>query len=186
MSGQEVEQRLATYLGQTQTLKAMMVAGCYWGEEEHHRLCGKAMRRLSHVGMLPGGRYVDTHYLQLYPALLTLYSGSIAALGADRYDTLASLLLQEAWPDPEYKVSLPMAMHLNPARVLSKELATSLFGGQKPWPPTSDYLRWKSGIREATREVWRDDDNFDELFDWFEFFLGLVTWDLSENLEGRP
>jgi hypothetical protein len=186
MSGQEVKQRLANYLGQTQTLMAMIVAGCYWGEQEHHRLWGKAMRRLSHFGMLHGGRYVDTHYLQLYPALLTLYAGSIAALGADRYDTLASLLLQEAWPDPEYKVSLPMAMQLYPRRILSKELATLALGGQKGWTPTSDYLRGESGIREATREVWRDDDNFDDLFDWFEFFLGLVNWDLSEKLGYGP
>jgi hypothetical protein len=186
MSGQEVEQRLANHLGQTQTLMAMMVAGCYWGEKQHLRLWGKAMRRLSHFGMLTGGHYVDTHYLQLYPALLTLYSGSIAALGADRYDTLASLLLQEAWPDPEHKVSLLMAMHLNPTRVLSKKLATSLFGSQNLRTPTSDYLRSKSGIREATRGVWRDDDSFDDLFDWFEFFLGLVNWDLHEKSGGSP
>jgi hypothetical protein len=186
MSPQDLEQRLAFYQTQTRTLMAMMVAGCYWGQEQHHRLWGRAMRRLSHFQMQPGGRWLETHNLQLYPTLLAIYCGGIAALAAERYDTLAAVLLQESWPDPEFKVSLPMAMHAVPGRSLPHDLAKSIPGFKSRLAPASDYLSQESGIREATREVWMDEGNFVEQFDWFDFFLGLVNWDLSEKKWGTP
>jgi hypothetical protein len=97
-----------------------------------------------------------------------------------------SLLLQESWPDPEHKVSLPMAMHAIPGRSLPHDLAKSIPGFESRLTLASDYLCQKSGIREATREVWVDDGNFVEQFDWFEFFLGLVNWDLSDREWGKP
>jgi hypothetical protein len=186
ISPQDLEQRLTFYQTQTQTLMAMMVAGCYWGEEQHHRLWGRPMRRLSHFQMQPGGRWLETHNLQLYPTLLAIYCGGIAALAAERYDTLAAMLLQESWPDPEHKVSLPMAMHAIPGRSLPHDLAKSIPGFENRITPASDYLGQRSGLREATREVWIDDGNFVEQFDWFEFFLGLVNWDLSDSQWGAP
>jgi hypothetical protein len=186
MSAAELEQRLAFYQTQTQTLMAMMAAGCYWGEVLHHRIWGRALRRLSHFEMQPGGRWLDTHNLQLYPTLLAIYSGGIAALGAERYDTLAAMLLQESWPDPQFKVSTPMAMHAIPGRSLTHDLAKLIPSSSRSITPVSDYLRDKSGIRDATQEVWIDDDNFDDLFDWFEYFLGMVNWDLSDTVWKSP
>jgi hypothetical protein len=183
---EELEQRLRFYQTQSQSLMAMMVAGCYWGEEQHHRLWGRALRRLSHFQMQPGGRWIDAHYLQLYPTLLAIYSGGIAALGGERYDTLAALLLQESWPDPEFKQSLPMAVHAVPGRSLPSDLARLKPAYKNSITPVSNYLRNESGIREATREVWMDDDNFDDLFDWFEFFLGMVVWHLTEKYWQSP
>lgn len=186
ISPQELEQRLSFYEAQSQTIMAMMVAGCYWGEGKHQRLWGQALRRLSHFRMQPGGRWIDAHNLQLYPTLLPIYAGGIAAVSAESYNTLAALLLQEAWPSPEDGVSLPLVMHASPGRSLTHDLAKSIPGFESKRTPVSDYLRSKAGIREATREVWVDDDNFDDQFDWFEFFLGMVNWDLGERIYGKP
>jgi hypothetical protein len=186
MAGPELERRLAFYQGQAQTLMAMMVAGCYWGEEHHHRLWGRAIQRVSRFASLPGARYDEATYLRLYPALLALYAGGMASVAADRYDTLAALLLQDGWPDPRFTGSLPMAVHLSPTRPLSGELVKKVTGYANRSTPTSDYLFWGSGLLEATRNIRWDDADYRSLFDWFEFFLGLVTWDLTAKMWSAP
>jgi hypothetical protein len=181
----ELEKRLHTFESETRTLMSIMATGCYWGESHHQRFWGQTLRRVSHFQMLPGGRWDPSHYILLYPGLLALYAGGIAALAAERYDTLAALMLHQSWPHPVDKLSTPVLLHVVPERSLTRDLLQRLPQYSSRILAVSEHLKNASGVREATQEAWQDDDNFDDLFDWFEFLLGMVNRDKGHEIFGH-
>lgn len=184
MSTADLQEKLAFYQVESQTLMSMIATGCYWGESDHHRIWSKALRRLSHFNSLPGHRYDSIYYLQLLPSLFAMYAGGMASIAASDFDTLAALLLHESWPDPQTGSSVPLALHIIPNRVLDSALLKQIQDFDT-WTPVSTCLGASAILRSATQDAWIDDDNFDDLFDWFEFFLGVVVLDLGMNVLDR-
>jgi hypothetical protein len=186
ISGEELASRLAFYESQARSLMAVAVAGCYWGEERHHRLWRRAMKRISRLDIPMGGNYEHALFLRLYPAILVLYAGGIAAIAADRYDTLAALLLQEGWPERDTQEYKPLVVYLNPEDILDKQIMKTMPAMATSRTPASDYLCLHSGLRQATHDAWFAEENYEAQFDWFEFFAALVNWDLTDRMGDDP
>ena len=67
-----------------------MVTGCYWDESQHENLWARSLEMLATI---PGEENGTTRpHFGLYPALLLLYAGGLAAVTAERYGTLSALL----------------------------------------------------------------------------------------------
>src|SRR5919107_6295777 len=68
----------------------MMVTGCYWDESQHENLWARSLEMLATI---PGEENGTTRpHFGLYPALLLLYAGGLAAVAGERYGTFSALL----------------------------------------------------------------------------------------------
>lgn len=157
----------------------MTVAGCYWGEKSHEYLWIDALERIANTNEpKPGVSYLPRwKNLSLYPALLILYAGGIAAIASGRYDTLASLLIQPQVRELER--SEPPAFALYTWVVMDKEVAEKLLGRGKRHTPLSDYLY--ETLREPLRDFLPQEERYTKCFDRFEYLLALVCSDLYEK-----
>ncbi len=171
--------RVQNYESFIEILVAMMFAGCYWGERSHEYLWIDTLERVASVHEPKMGVSCPTIWrkLSLYPALVLLYAGGIAALASGRYDTFADLLIQPQVKELER--SKPPALALYAWSVMDKEVAEELLGRGKRHTPLSDYLHEK--LREPLLDFLPQEDRYTRCFDRFEYLLALVHGDLYEK-----
>jgi hypothetical protein len=169
---EELIDRVRRYESVTETLQALMVHGCFWGEEEHQYLWIETLQRVANVSERWGG-LTAWKELTLYPALLLLYSGGIAAIAAGRYDTLRSLLFEPSIRD--IRGERPPITALHTENVMGKHVQKRLPETGKHYVPLSDYLF--ETLREPLREVLPDDSDYERCFDLFEYLSCLLYVD---------
>jgi len=170
-SENEVIRRIDKYNSLCETLVAIMAAGCYYGESDVGTLWFSALQRIANANERLGGvSYLLD--LQKYPALLLLYAGGIAAVAAERYDTLSTLLTRtKVLENDEYKLITSIVY---PERIISKELMNKAKYGNN-LTPVSDHLF--EVLREALRRYVPIDKNYERVFDTFEYLFALVYAD---------
>jgi hypothetical protein len=157
------------------TLLQLVVHGCYWGEKQHEDLWTKSIERLANVE--PGGEAYDAWTVMCrYPAMLLMYGGGIAAISASRYETVMGLLTRTRM-HKEGK-DRPAALRLNPHYVIQKQTGWLLPGLDKHHTPLSDRVR--DLLLPKLKEFIPRKDEYDRLFDRFEYILALV---ISDHLE---
>ena len=171
-SAEELIGRVRRYESVTEILQALMVHGCFWGEEKHQYLWIQTLQRVANVSER-GGCLTAWLDLKLYPALLLLYSGGIAAIAAGRYDTLRSLLFEPSIRD--IRDERPPITALHTENVMTKPVQKRLPGKEKHYEPFSDYLFETQ--RESLREVLPDDSDYERCFDLFEYVFCLLYVD---------
>ena len=177
-----VVERLGQYTALTQTVAKLVAHGCYWGDPVYHSLWRRNLERLARQPM-PNGYSVWIE-LSLFPALLSLYAGGIAAFAAERYDTLHTLFIDAQAKDSQLR-PVPFVRGVNSLAVLEN-------AGGFPLPdvtprhktPESAYL--EAVVRPLIQDLLPDDSEYLTLFDRFEYFLCLVYADygLQRNLGG--
>ncbi len=171
----ELSARLARYEALTEVLQPLMATGCYWSSDWNRWVWREALERLANLPE-PSVGYKLWANLRRYPALLALYGGGIAAVERGDYATLLTLLV-EAQVDRPYgrgiTVSEPMVRRVNASLVLDDE-AARILGRRLSW-----HLTPNSGLRESLRELLPRDEQFRQVFDRFEYLLGLVHVDLQ-------
>ncbi len=178
-SSEALIQRVQHYESLTEILVAMMVAGCYWGERSHEYLWVDTLERIANTNEPKAGvSYLPIwKNLSLYPALVLLYAGGIAALASGHYNTFAGLLIQPQVRELER--SKPPTLALHASAVIDKEVAEKLLGRGERYTPLSDYL-YKI-LREPLRDFLPQEDRYTRCFDRFEYLLALVCSDLYEK-----
>lgn len=174
----EIATRLREYESLTERLRAIVLTGCRWGEPRHAEYWAGALRRIANpsVTHLGDGEWFN---LRWYPALLILYAGGVAAVGAAGYEALGALL------SPQIKVrsvagELPLIRLVNTGMILDDRLALNLPGvraflNSKP-TPFSQHVH--AVLRESFRDLLPEDSQYDACFHRFECFLTLVHRDL--------
>lgn len=175
-TSEEFLQRIQRYEALTEILLAIMITGCYWGEQSHLQLWAKCLERLSYrPKAMPGvGAWIN---LRLYPALLLLYGGGIAAIASGRYDTFASLLT-ESIARVESK-DQPLVLAVNIWEIMNTDVARMLPDMQNLLSPLSEYL-YKL-LREPLKEYIHQDVHYQECFERFEYLLALIHADLHQK-----
>src|SRR5439155_10183574 len=86
---EEVQRRVAKYEALTETLRAILITGCYWGNQTHVPLWTGCLQRVANA---TGSRNGLVYLLKLrrYPALVLLYAAGVASVAGEHYDTLAA------------------------------------------------------------------------------------------------
>jgi len=179
-SPEELVSRIRKYEGLIETLQALMITGCYWGDDAHRGSWVKTLERIANPAGGSGGLVVWLK-LRHYPALLLLYAGGLAAVAGGRYRTLAALLTEASVR--EENRAHPLVLVINTVDVIPHEVGQRLPGMERHFTPVSDHLF--SVFREPLREYLPDDTQYQKCFDRFEYLLALVHADLYEKLGHR-
>jgi hypothetical protein len=155
----------------SETLLAMMVVGCYWGEDRHVSLWTRCLERLG--SQKTEGGFTAWMQLRLLPAVLLYYAGGIAALASCRTRTFVALSKRTRIKKDDQSMAAAFALpswslreggHLLPSRKPE--------GGEKFKYPVSEYLF--DFLREPLRQVVPDDDAYSALFDRFEYLTAFA------------
>ena len=167
---------------------ALLATGCHWGRPEQDRVWTDAVRRLVAADPLKG-RPVAGEYTLQYPGLLAFYSVGVAAVAAGRYDPLASLLLIPMRSANSLATEL-IVQSIHPDRIVGDSVAHLLY----PHPNAADNrgpVPRSKHIHRELRPMFADlipsDDDYDDVFDRFEYLVSLVETDLdAQSGSGYP
>lgn len=180
-SGEELVSRLPWYEALSELLMATMATGCYCGETTQQRLWIRCLERVANIsGSIHGTYYEPLRNLRLYPALLALYAGGMAAIAANNYETLTALLTHGRVID-HYGKEVPTVLAVNAYRVMETEHARLMPGKRDHYVPFNDYLFASAHLRPSLRDFLPDEQQFAAAFDRFEYSVGLVHRDLREQ-----
>jgi hypothetical protein len=176
----EVATRVKAYEALTSSLCGMIATGCYWGDESHEDFWRQCLERIADHGGSAGG-YTVLINLRLYPALLLMYAGGIAATAAMKYGNLAALLVRSTAREMRHLNIRPAALALDPEEVFEPEQAWHMLGRERrPHTPVSDYLHLT--LRETLRDLLPRDAEYTQCFDRFEVLLALIAGDLNKRI----
>ena len=164
----ELYQRLRAYESITEVLLGIVVAGCYWGTEEQEYLWRHVIKRLGDPPGIPSGLVAWVGFRQ-YPASLVMYAGGVAAILGKRFSNLAAVLRTEIPRQYEGKtVNAANRLHFGS---LMRDGLGNYMPGKKRY---SNYVF--ELLRERFKSVGSSDLEYDEAFNLFEYFLGLIVW----------
>jgi hypothetical protein len=177
----DIANRMREYLALSETLLALVINGCYWGEQRHEGLWMKCIEMAADHTRLGRGLGV---YMELrdFPALLLMYGGGVSAVAARKYGNLAAVLTRVGGHDISLNREIPLALLINADVVIHPNVAQHIIApGKKSYIPVSDYLF--QVLREPLRELMPRDAHYQESFDRFEYLWTLTYVDLHEQLK---
>lgn len=181
----EIAVRLKGYEDATATLRALFTTGCYWGNSDHNQVWVSALERLSSFTPVQGRHYDDWTKLRLYPALITLYAGGVAAVAREQYDTLFTLLYKPTSTDVDRNERHPIIFSVH-CWIMSEAFAQRLAPGTIPGAVLPHRVRFQEDLWITLKDYVPAEDRFHEYFDLFEYFAGLVHTDLAFQLGSSP
>ena len=179
-SDEELARRVAASEEMSTDVARAIGLGSYWGHPALRPVWPAVVSRLANGVDRSGGLEVWLG-VRLYPALLVMYTGGVAAVATRRHDTLAALLTEATVYDPAERHEAVLRLH--PHGVIDFELARRLPGLERHYTPMSDRLA--EVLRPWLAEIMPIQADFDRQFDRFEFLLGLVHYDIR-SAKGRP
>ncbi|MFI9358551.1 SIR2 family protein [Streptomyces lydicus] len=119
----EYAHRLATLQAEIERLLALVATCAYWGSEETDRWWIGDIEQLAEPS--PDGGLTSLLHLVRAPATMVTYAAGVAALAAERWQTLACILTEPHTPDPySDRHAVPVAVLLGPSHVLSQHKAS--------------------------------------------------------------
>jgi SIR2-like domain len=168
--------RARKYEALLETLLAIVITGCFWGEDETQlALWPKAIERTANLPR-PQGTFVPDHEkMRAYPALLLMYGGGIAALANQKYAQLAALLQQPVIVD--FSERRPVIAEFSGRSV---NTATDANTGKPSGVRLNFYLR--QFFRARFSQLLPEEHEFRDVFDRFEYLFGLVGFHLSQGM----
>jgi len=173
---EKIPLRASYYETAVDTLLQLVIHGCYWGEKRHETLWTTTIERLANVDS--GGEiYNDWIEMRRYPAMLLMYGGGLAALASSRLETLVGLLTRAHVIENEKE--LPMAVELCCSEVMKPDVGKTLPGKATRRTPVSEHVR--DQLRPNIKGLVPREDQYDRLFDRFEYIVALVYADHSER-----
>lgn len=180
ISQDELMQRVRYYESLAEIPLALMITGCYWGEEEHESSWLKCLARIANPPEHePAGIY-HKHWKSLssYPALLLFYAGGIAAIAAGKYRNLEILMTKISVRD--VNDMKPLALCLHSQAVMEIGFARNLYEKERDHTPLSEHLY--EILRLPFQELLPQDTHYQKCFDRFEYLLALTFTDLCAKL----
>lgn len=180
ITAEEIAQRLRKYEIALSRLNAVTILLARWGTIEHQPIIERIIARLAD-GTEP--RSGTTAWLELrwYPITLLMYSGGIAALSAQNYTNLSTLLMTKlrcnaVGRDAHEAVISTVEGMLELDRLGFFKL---LPGYDKYYTPRSEYL-FKS-LQPEIEDILFLGNGYEELFDRFEVLYALIYADIDQS-----
>jgi hypothetical protein len=138
-SDSEFLRRMKIYEAGTEALRHMIVPLCQWGTTEGHLALATSILELSSDGSVNQGSSTDMWTkLRLYPSLLLLYAGGVAALAGENYWMFSTILTRPSYHDDNGQ--RPLLLECCIPMVFRADLKQFLAGYEKHYTPASDYL----------------------------------------------
>jgi hypothetical protein len=169
-SGEAVARRIEHYATLCEILISIFVAGCYWGDAGATKLWVNSLQRIGNPNQISEGA-VGLIKLSRYPALLLLYSAGLAAIAAGNYKTLSAIMLQPRIRGM-YGNENAICMEVHPSAVFDPNIVRILPEFERQGSSVNLHLFDK--LRGPLREFLPRNEDFEDVFDRFEYLLGLV------------
>lgn len=174
----EIRKRLGDYESITAVLCQLYATGCYWDDGQHMRLWIEGLERLG-TRRQTGGETVLID-LRNYPALLTFYSGGLAALARSNYGVLGALFrgpkLRDNGPETDEAARI-----LHPQAVLGQSNGRAVLTGRdRDYTPMNNHVF--ETLREPLRGLLADDESYALTFDRLEFLQAATC--VADRLAG--
>ena len=176
---EKIPLRASYYESAVDTLLQLVIHGCYWGEKQHETLWIASIERLANVDS-GGESFTDWIEMRRYPAMLLMYGGGLAAIAYSQHETFMGLLTSAHVIENEKE--LPAAAELCFAKVMKFDVGRTLPGMAKRSTPVSEHIR--DYLRPKIKDLVPREDQYDRLFDRFEYLLALVCADDCDK-QGR-
>jgi hypothetical protein len=178
--------RLTRYEEASAGITVMLACVAYWARPIHKAMLQKVLARSADRLELKGGLNVWLS-LRWYPLLLELYSAGIAAVDAQRFDSLAAILYAPL-PRPEYAAHEEMfteSVYQGLFDLHRTDVLKMIPGHERHFVPLSEYL-FKT-LQPKLDDVLFLGKNYEQAFDTFEVFyaLSVADLDLSKGGIGR-
>lgn len=167
--------RVEKYEALTSTLASIFIVGCYWGSPQHFCLWRRSIERVAACEVQRGTVYAAWRYMKSLPAALLLYSAGIAAIAAEKYETLQMFFSECKSSDDG--VETPLIDRANARVSLRHDEANQLFPPKKNrMTPGSDWVfeRLKSSVGQFVGE----ERQYENLFNRFELLLSMSHLDI--------
>ena len=178
-SHEEFVSRLSKYESASSDISVLLACLAYWAKPVHIATLQKCISRSTDRFDSRGGQTIWLE-LRWYPLVLQVYCAGIAAIDAQRFDTLASVFYSpvsaEHHREGEGLVVEALGLHLlelNRSNVLK-----SIPGHEKNFTPLSEYL-FKI-LQPKLDELLFLGKNYENAFDTYEVFFALAVADMRQ------
>jgi hypothetical protein len=176
-----VLERMKAYEALSEAMAGIIGVGCFYGLGVHDSLWVECLEKVAALRGEGGGNSVLLS-LELYPALLMIYSAGSSCIAAGQYGTLEAVLTRAK--------ALERGRETEAIKVLRCPLGDGINWSFLPergreWTPLNNLLF--DSMKNLVREVFRDDRRYEEAFDRYEYLSALVHYDLERqaNPEGH-
>lgn len=171
----ELLRRLQRYEELIQELLNLTITGCYWGNGTNQQTWVDCLQRIASSAdeeKHPSSMWSTT---KLYPVLLLLYAGGMAALTHKNYGIFRALMMDVRLVDKNSQIVPSVKVLLSIDEVVPLDYQRKyLLGGTRVYdpPPLSSHL--EKLLREPLKEFIPRDDAYQEYFDLFEYLGSML------------
>jgi SIR2-like domain len=176
-----VRARVEQYELEMDRLVRVMATGCFWAGATHRALWTRTLERIANRPY-PEDEPRSCRSLHDYPALLLLYAGGVAAVGAGDYGTAVALLRDvklrtERWDEP-------LVRFCHAPGVLRRDVAAAFLGDERSDAPLSAHLL--TALELPLSELMADRGVLVRSFDMFEWLVGLAHLEIRKAVGAEP
>ena len=165
-------------------LATMAVLMGRWCTDEQLPILEKTFGRFAEGDKGSSGTYL-WRCLGWYPTLYLMYSAGVAALSANKYKTLASILTTPVHAKPHDSSDLePLTVAVIKQLTDIEDVFKQLPGHDRHYVPRSEHLRERQ--QQLLEDLLFLGRTYDRYFDRFEIFLALTYADATEINWGPP
>ena len=180
VSAEEFARRLSAYEDALKPLLETTILLARWGGEQHQPMVSKVISRLANGATERNGR-APWIGMRWYPLMYFMYAGGIAALSAENYVNLASLLTAPV-ADRHTGEGVAAAVVRTVREILEVDrlgLFKTLPGHERHYVPRSEYLL--GSIQPAVEDLLFLGNGYEAVFDRFEILYALTFADLEHE-----
>lgn len=181
---EEFAERLKKYEAALSRLRAVTILLARWGTDAQQPMLARIISRLVDSTEQRSGKVIWLG-LRWYPIMLLQYSGGIAALTANNYASLATLLTTKTGTRSTGHESQAAVVATVEAilEVERSDIFKRLPGHERQFTPRSEYLF--TALQPELEDLLFLGNSYEELFDRFEVFYALVYADMTQRDLGR-
>jgi len=166
--------RMHEYEESIKILIGMSTQIAYFDEKgDNAYIFKQVIERISNPKKISGGYYEIWINLQHYPLLLLIYAIGIVALVKENWKILKTIFLDPVYRDRKYDERLPILKYINIPNIFSN--SKSLIprdNAEREYTPANNYIF--EFLYEYVKEFIPDKEKYEDIFDIFEFLLGLI------------
>ncbi|GGN54182.1 hypothetical protein GCM10011349_29600 [Novosphingobium indicum] len=179
-TSETISARIKAYDAAGATVIALNATIGVWSRGEQDDLLVDAISEIGREQFINGSQYTVWGNLRPYPGTLMLYTGGMASLIAKRPELLSRLLsVRTSTIGNKDKTAVS---HLIALRLAERDHVAPLFGGSRRRVAMSDWLH--DTLRETFRPFVAENEDYDLLFDTFEYFFALAYVGLAVSNSG--